>query len=113
MKRQGAQVAIGGKPRRVDTDFGRVERRPGPIGRTTEDTRDLVWPFLRLERAGAVDEGAARLDELRRVIEQPRLDLGETAEVVGSLQPQDVGMAAHRARGKTGRVEKHAVEPAA
>src|SRR5258706_611370 len=85
MRRQGAQVAIGGKPRRVDTDFGRVDRRPGPIGRTTEDTRDLVWPFLRLERAGAVDEGAARLDELRRVIEQPRLDLGETAEGGGRI----------------------------
>ena len=42
---------------------------------------DLLLAFLRLERAGAIDERAARLGQRDGAVEQPALQRGERGDV--------------------------------
>ena len=44
--------------------------------------RDLRLAFLGLERAGGIDEPAARLEQGRGVVEQPRLEPGKRLDVL-------------------------------
>ena len=51
-----------------------------------QQTLDLASSLLGLERAGAVDQRAARLHEPRGVVEQARLQVRQRGHVVGALQ---------------------------
>ena len=77
-----------------------------------EEILDDVGAFLRLERAGAIDQRAARLGELGGVGEEPALQRGERGDVGLPLEPGDIGMAADGAGRGAGRIEQNRVERA-
>ena len=77
-----------------------------------EEGLDDVGSFLRLERAGAVDQGAARLGDLGRPGDEAPLQRRERGNVGRALEPGNVGMAADGAGRRAGRIEQHRVERA-
>src|SRR5205085_9389944 len=72
-----------------------------------EKTRDLPRSFLDFERAGAIDQRAARLDHLACGGEQALLHDGETGDVVRALQMRHVRVAADGAGCRARRVEQN------
>ena len=66
--------------------------------------------FFRLQRARAVDEQATRPHQFRRVAEQTGLQLGQPLDILGTLQTQDIGMPADRARREAWRIEHNGIE---
>ena len=91
----------------ISSRFDRLERELRMAG---EERRDLRLAFLRLERAGAVDEQPAGLHQRGGAVEHLRLQRRERGDVLRLLQPGDVGMAADGAGRRAGRVEEHGVE---
>jgi hypothetical protein len=75
-----------------------------------EIIRDLLFTFIVFERTGAVDNRAARDNEVGCAVEQAALQIGERGDVGFVLQPGDVGMTANRARGGSWCIDQHAVE---
>ena len=110
LQRQRAQVAVGGEEFGEAADLRRCDGARRRRGSRASKRRDLVLAFLRLERAGAIDQGAAGLDQLDRAVEQPPLQRGERGDVGFALEPGHVGMAADGAGRGAGRIEQHGVE---
>src|SRR5438874_2784034 len=71
---------------------------------------DDLLALLRLERADRVDERAARLQPLRRPIEQLALELGAGGDDLRARSIEDFGMTAERAGRGAGRVEQDRIE---
>ena len=80
------------------------------VGIAAQDRRDLRFALFGFERAGAVDEEAARPRQRDRLLEKLGLQLDERGEIARPLDPGDVGMAADRAGRGAGRVQQHGVE---
>ena len=108
VRRSPSAVTQLGEP---PTSSGRIGRRRSRGSRASR-SRTTSIAFLRLERAGAVDEGAARPGQLDRAREQPALQGGERGDVGLALEPGNVGMAADGAGRRAGRIEQHRVERA-
>src|SRR6185437_8824735 len=108
MTGQGAQIALFGEQLGEAADLagadGRARERPA----AGEETGDLLRPFLDLERAGAINQRAARLQHLAGGGEQALLDDGEAGDVVGTLQMRHVRVTADRAGRRARRVEQDA-----
>ena len=66
-------VAIAPRRRTIGTPLKAADRRQGRL--------DDVGSFLRLERAGAIDQGAARLGELGRAGDEATLQRRERRNV--------------------------------
>src|SRR5262249_57908191 len=85
-------------------DFTRRDRLAAQVWVVREETADDLDPFLRLERAGAIDENATRLRQLARLGHEPALQRCERGDVGRALEPGDVGMAADRSRRRAGGI---------
>ena len=75
-----------------------------------EQGGDLRLALLGLERAGGIDQPAARLEQGCGIVEQPRLQHGKRGDVLGRLDIGYVGVAADRAGRRAGGIEQHRVE---
>src|SRR5262249_59626786 len=90
---------------------GRLARREGHERRRRREKRvGDRFVFLRLARAGRVNQAAARCDRLGRALQHRQLRRSERGQIVFATPPADVGIAPQRAESGTGRVDEHAVE---
>src|SRR6478752_10840246 len=74
--------------------------------------RNAPVALLLEDRAGAVDQPTARLQEGPQRVQQPRLLRRQLVDVALAAQPADVRMAANDARGGARRVQQDGVEGA-
>jgi hypothetical protein len=81
--------------------FG-CHRRALEAGMGGKELGNLLGAFLRLERAGAVDQEPLRPQQAGGVGEQALLQAGHAGNIVGHFQPQDVGVATDGSRRGTG-----------
>src|SRR5262249_50574441 len=93
-------------------DVSRRDRLAAQARVVIEEIADDVDPLLTLERAGAIDENAARLCELARLRHEPTLQGRERRDIGRALEPGDVGMAADGSRRRAGGIEEDGVERA-
>ncbi len=71
MMRQGADIAFGRDPVRLNGGpIVRLEWETGGSRRAFQERGDLVFAFAPVQRAGAVDQRAARFCMQKRAIEQ-------------------------------------------
>ena len=111
MAGQGAQIALGGQEFGVARHLGgAIGLRRRPASRASSAV-DLLLAFLGFERAGAIDQRAARLGQRRGAVDAAgacrAMSLARSASL---LEPGDVGMAADRAGRGARRVDQHGVE---
>ena len=71
---------------------------------------DLGIVFSAQDRAGRIQQGAARPEQGPRGIEQARLQRHQRIEVTGAAVQEHVGLAAHDPRGRAGRIDEDGVE---
>jgi len=83
-------------------------RRTSDCGRNARV--DLRLALLRFQRAGAIDEEAARLRQRDRLVEKLRLQPDELRKIARPLDPGDVGMAADGACRGARRVQENRIE---
>src|SRR5260221_11485615 len=76
------------------------------ISASCQEVADDLFALLRLERADRVDERAARLQPLRRAVEQLALQLGAFSNDTRPRAVEHLRMAAEGAGGRAGRVEQ-------
>jgi len=101
---QRPELAKGRKPIGIAADLARRDGRALELGPAREECRDLLHALLCLQRAGTVDEQSAGRDQRGCMREHAQLQRGHATDVLGSLQAQDVGMAADGPRGTAWRV---------
>src|SRR5262245_13977397 len=106
MEGEGPQVAVRVNPDRIGANLGRRYRLAAIIRALIKKMLDLPLALLRLERAGAIDEKAAGLDELRRSIEQAGLKGRRRSRVLFAFQVKDVGVAPDGSGRRTRYIEK-------
>src|ERR1700761_4648439 len=117
----GGAVAVGaqlqrawlvgrGKLRRQGAEIVQFERRRLAGCARFEQRRDPVLVLAPRDRAGRVDEGAARPQQLRRVEERLLLHRGDPLDDPRRFAPARVGARGERAEVRAGRVEEDAVE---
>ena len=106
VRRSPAGVTNSARPH----SFRRRHRPPGKAGIALQQGLDLPLAFLRLQRADAIDQHAARLGQLDRAVEQARLQPDQRRDVGLALEPGHVGMAADGAGRGAGRIEQYRVE---
>ena len=111
MAGQGSQVAGAGNELAAAENLG-----GGVIGArricrfAREQAGDDVLAFLGLQRAGAIDQRAARFGQRDGVLDQPPLQRGELCDVRGVLEPRYVGVAADGARRGARRVDQNGIK---
>ena len=110
MAGQGAQVAVFGDELAAAEYLGRGDRGAPHARFVRQQVGDDVLAFLGLERAGAIDQRAARLGQRRRAFDQAALQGGELGDVRGAFEPRHVGMAADGAGRGAGRIKEHRIE---
>ena len=81
--------------------------RPGMARQRGGDHRRA---FLGLERADAIDQRSARLDQGQRGVEKAPLRACQPGHLLRRLDPGRVRMAPDGARRRTGRIQKHGIE---
>ena len=99
MKGKRSQHAVGCERLRRKANLIRLDGQQGGIASLGEECLDLLLPLLGLERAGRVNEAAARRKKTERVIEKLFLDGGKSCDIRFRLQIGDIGITADRARG--------------
>ena len=87
-----------------------LRRNEMPLGVLSEEGFDHALIFAVENRAGRVDEAAARLHETARVFENRLLNRVDAVEFFRREAPLEVGIAAEGARPRAGGVDEHAVE---
>ena len=91
-------------------NVGSRDRLAMQVRVAVEEVADDLDAFLRLERAGAIDEDAAWLGQLDRLRDEPPLQSRERGDVGLALEPGDIGVAADGAGRRAGRIEQDGVE---
>src|SRR5262249_53634715 len=110
MAGQGAQVAIRADPLGVAVNFVGGNGHAAQVGASVEEIAHNLRSLFRLERAGAIDQDTARLEELSGLRDQPRLQRRQARNIALALDPGDVGMAPDGSGRRTGRIEQERVE---
>ena len=109
MAGKGAYRPLRGADLGEAAEFGRLDRDEAEI-MTAGKASELQLPLLGLERACAIDERAAGLEERRRALEHAGLEVGQRADVPRPLQPRNVGVAADGSGCRAWRVEEDSIE---
>src|SRR5215475_1432244 len=95
MAGQGPEIACGCDELRAATDFRGCHRTAAQPRITCQEVSHDGLAFLRLERAGAVDQQSARFHHFDSLSEQRSLQGCKLCNVALALEPGNVGMAAH------------------
>ena len=106
MAGQRAQIAGWSEAFGQAADLIRSDRRPADVGVAPQQGDDLGLAFLRLERAGAIDDGSARPRQGDRLVKELTLQPEETGKIGRALEPGDVRMTANGAGRRAGRVDQ-------
>src|SRR5688500_16505183 len=96
MARQRADIAAGIKELGKAGDLIWADRFAAEAGLARQQGPDLLFAFLGLERADAIDDLSARLREDDRTVEQPLLQADQLRQIGLALEPANIGMAADR-----------------
>ena len=80
MAGQRAQIAVPGDELGAAGQLGRRDRHAPPAGLARQEFVDRLLTFLRLERAGAIDENAARPGQGGGACDEPALQRGERGD---------------------------------
>ena len=91
-------------------DGHRIAARPGEISMPAQKTLHDAFIFLRLERAGRIDEQPSRPHERRGSLEQAQLPRRGPRKHRGVETPACVGMPPHRARRAARCIDEHRSE---
>src|SRR5262245_19143984 len=102
MAGQRAQISFRSDPFRVGTDLGWLDFTTRYRRVRSEQCIDALRPFLGLERAGAINEGAAGLEHIDRGAQQILLNDSKPRDVLRRFAMRYVGVPANR----TGRVAR-------
>src|SRR5215472_3994979 len=97
------------KPREL---LGRNRTTPQG-GVSLQQSRNLRLVLLRLERAGAIHQRAARAEQRGRPVEQATLERDERLDVLRLLEPRNVRVAPDSSGRHAGRVEQNRIDGAA
>src|SRR5262245_4078111 len=99
MAGQGAKLTLGVEKFRLSANLVGADRI-APERRISRQKRgNLVFALLALQRAGAIDQRAAGLQQRDRMVEQPRLKGDELAEIGLGFEPRNVRMPPHSSCG--------------
>ena len=113
MKGKCAQLARRREPRRIAADFAGHDRNALETGVRSEKSGDLVRSFLRLERAGAVEQEPVGAHKGSGVAQQALLQVRHAGHVLFGLEPQNVGVPADGSGGRARRIEDDDIETGA
>src|SRR5262245_43598674 len=112
MAGQGAEVAVRREELAAATHFCSRYRTAAQARIAREEVGHDGLAFLWLERAGAIDEEAARLHHFCSTSEQQSLQGCKLCEVVLALEPRNVGMSTDGSGRRAWGVKQHCVERA-
>ena len=112
--REAEVTAVGGTGRGVRLlrhgfapDIG--DRQDREIRMLREEGVDLRLVLLRQQRAGGIDQPAARLHQARGAVEDAPLEVEQVFQIVRRQFPPGIGIAAPGADTGAGRIDQHAV----
>ena len=109
---QGTQVALRIKDFGQAGDLAGCDRGPRQGRFRSEQRGNGGFALLGLQRTGAIDQRAARLEQSGRLLEQALLQGGQRGDLGFLAQPGDVGVTANRAGRSAGRIDEDAVDAA-